>query len=456
MSNQTNYNHDALKVHFAKGFSWNLWGSIVYEATKTLHLFFLMQCCSSAGYGVISSIFSIAYFATYLIDLGAYTTLPPFIAIWTQSKSSFRSCVINYYLIPFSIGFIITIGGLILLLNRHIITAATTGLFIIVPIIIFFESFRTFFRLMLHLLFQSKYIVIFETSFLLLYFSSIWIAYLFFSQPISPYIVFIPHCIDSIAGVLFCSWLLYRYYQQLPDKSNAYPQGLSKRIFATRGFNYLLRLSRHMFTNGFLTPFFAIRFGFKSAGLFYFASTCASSLQSIIKAIMVYSGNAFLANVKDSSLEVKKEAFNILSQKLTAVVVPIIIFLVINYNTILRLTQTHNPTYFTLALAALFFMITTTEFYLILYEQFYIIEEASKNIFLFKVIEMILFYMVIKYLSGSIVSTLLGVVIIRLVSFCIIAVNAFFTWRIKPNLKINPKLITASIILAGIVGYLIP
>jgi len=446
----------SIQAHFAKGFTWNLCGSILYEITKTLHLFFLMRCCSGASYGVIGSIFSIAYFATYLIDLGASNSLPPFIGTWTKNKVSFRKLLINYYLIPFGVGFVTAVAGLLVLLNKHIITPSTTGLFIIIPIIIFFESLRTFFRLMLHIFFKSKYIVIFETSFLCLYFSSIWIAYLGFHIPISPYLVFIPHCVDSIAGVLFCIFMLYRYYQKLPDTQEPLPSGLAKRVIATRCFNYLLRLSRHMFTNGFLTPFFAIKFGFQAAGLFYFASTVASSLQSIIKSIMVYSGNAFLANVKDCSLEIKKYAFNVLSQKLSVVVAPIIIFLIINFNTILRLTQTNNPASTTIALVMLFIMITTTEFFMILYEQFYIIEEATHKIFLFKAIEMVLFAAVVKTMSSSIVSTLIGVILIRLVSFFIIAISAYFQWGIKPNFIPNSKVIAASVVAATIVAYLIP
>lgn len=455
--NQQSLNFDkSIQAHFSKGFVWNLGGSIVYEVTKMLHLFFLMRCCPGAGYGMIGSIYAIAYFATYLIDLGASNSLPPFLGTLTKSKDSFRKLIKNYFLIPFGVGLVLTAGALFYLFNQHMIIKGNIDLFIIILLIIIFESLRTFLRLMLHLFFKSRSVVIFEVILFSMYFSSIWVAYLGFHVPITPYLVFIPHCIDSISGVLFCSFMLYRYYQKLPDTHEPLPVGLTKRIVSTRCFNYLLRLSRHMFTNGLLTPFFAFKFGFYAAGLFYFASTIASSLQAIVKSIMVYSGNAFLANVKDCSLEVKKYAFNVLSQKLAVVVAPVIIFLVINFNTILRLTQTHNPANTTIALIMLFIMITATEFFLILYEQFYIIEEASQKIFLFKALEMVLFAITVKMMSSSIVSTLIGLIIIRLISFFIIAISAFFSWGIKPNFIPSAKVIASSITIATIVAYLIP
>lgn len=445
-----------IQAKFSKGFVWNLSGSILYEITKTLHLFFLMRCSTGDGYGIIGSIFTMAYFATALIDLGASNSLPPFIGIFTKSKESFRKLLIYYYSIPFSMGLFIAFAALLFFFGNNAIVHDFPGLFIIVPLIIIFETIITFFRLMLHLFFKSKYIVIFETIFIFLYFSSIWIAYLGFGASINPYLVLIPHCIDSFSVLTFCSIMLYRHYQKLPSSQELLPTGITKRIVSTRCYNYLLRLSRHMFTNGVLTPFFAYKFGFHAAGLYYFASTFAASLQTIIKSIMVFSGNAFLANVKECSLEVKKYAFGILSQKLATVITPVIIFLAINFKTILHLAQRHDEMNTIIAFILLFILITTTEFFLILYEQFYIIEEASSKIFLFKAVEMILFALAVTTMSESIFSTLIAIIIIRLLSFFIIATSAFFQWGIRPNFIPSAKIIAASITIATIVAYLIP
>lgn len=444
-----------IQVNFARGFNWNLGGSILYEIAKTIHLFFLLRCADSTAYGIIGSIFSLCYFSTFLIDLGATNSLPPIIGTFSQSKETFKKLILNYYLIPFFPAFLVVAGGALWILSHKTITASTMGLYAIIPCIILLECLRSFLRFILHLFFKTKSVIIFEISLLAMYFSSIWISYLGFHVPITPYLVFIPHCTDSIAGVTFCIVLLYRYYKKLPDTAQPLPEGLFARVVSLRWYNYLLRISRHLFTSGILTPFFAYKFGFQVAGLYYFANTFACSLQSIIKSIMVYSGNAFLANVKDCSLEVKKYAFGILSKQLTTVVAPVIIIFLININNIFHLTQTHDATNTTLAFILIFMLITTTEFFLVLYEQFYIIEEASRKIFFLKALEMLLFFVTIKTMSDSITSILFSIVIIRSISFFIIAFSAYFTWGIKPNFKPSPKVVLSSFALAVIVAYLL-
>ena len=268
--------------------------------------------------------------------------------------------------------------------------------------------------------------------------------------------IFIPHLIDSTSAVIIFAFLIRRYYKTLPNSpEHKLPPSLAKRLMTTRLFNYLLRVSKNMFTQNLLTPLFAVKFGLTSAGLFYFASIVISSIQSVVKAVIGYSGNSLLANIKQSPQSVKKEAFNVLSQKLIKLVAPILLFLIINHRGIIKLSYRHDATSYTISLSLLYLIISFTEFFFILYEQFYIIEEAANKLFFFKLFEFAIFYGLI---TSSIVSnpiiTLVGLIVLRLISFFIIAFNAYYLWKIKPNLTTNISYLIICIIISVLVSFL--
>jgi hypothetical protein len=209
-----------------------------------------------------------------------------------------------------------------------------------------------------------------------------------------------------------------------------------------------------MFTSNFLTPLFAIKFGLASAGIFYFASTLANAIQAMVKSVIGYSGNALLASIKESGQAAKKEAFNILCQKLIKLTAPFIIFLAINHKAITTLSSAHTVTSHTISLCLLFLIISFSEFFFILYEQFYIIEEAANKLFFFKLLELSIFYgLITSEVISSPVTTLIGLICIRFVSFTIIAINAYYYWHIRPNLKSNLSYLAGCAALSLIVYF---
>lgn len=107
---------------------------------------------------------------------------------------------------------------------------------------------------------------------------------------------------------------------------------------------------------------------------------------------------------------------------------------------IIKIGKSLNLTESILSIAAIFCVITFSEFFFILYEQFYIVEEESKRFLLFKIIEFILFYfLVLKATQPSIFYTLLTMIFIKIISFTIIASDAYFRWKIILNLKTSKK-----------------
>jgi hypothetical protein len=425
---------------FLSGFKWNLFGSISYESIKALHCFLLLNNLQPHVYGFLGSLFATVYLATYIADFGATNSIPPFSGLFTRSQSNLKQFLLKYSLLP-HIPIVLAAATVFTFLwsKRLTIVDAPPYLFI-VPGLIIFETMRSFLRQFLHTTFQSRITVIVEVALMIGYFAAIWGPHWLFGYPLTLNLIFLPHLLDSILAVSILIFLVIRYRQTLPTTPLDLPTKIGKRLTTTKTFNYLLRVSRNMFTSNFLTPLFASKFGLQSAGMFYFASTLANTTQSIVKAVISYSGGALLANLKDAPQQEKKEAFRLISEKLMHVVAPVIIFLTINHQAVIRLGYSQNITGKTLSLGLLFLIISFTEFFFILYEQFYIIEEASNKLFIFKILEISIFYGLIAFNHNlSLVSTLISVIIIRFMSLSIIAINAFYLWRIMPNFKTNLK-----------------
>ena len=424
-----------LTDQFKKSFRWTLSGSLVYEITKVAHIFALLKLLPATTYGAMGSIFSLIYLTCYISDLGAYNSIPPFVNLTIQNKQSFKRFIFRYTLLP-HLPIIITCALVATYLTATKLTL-TTGMLIIIPSAIILETMRCFLRLLMHTTFHSRRTVLIDLIAFSLFLLTTWIPFLVFKQPITLTSVFLPHLIDSIFAVTVFVICIIRFYRKLPAaETHTLPHDFTKRLITSRLFNYLLRVSRYLFSSNFLTPLFAIKFGLKSAGLFYFAGTFATSLQSILKASIGYSGNALLANLKNSTQPAKKEAFNILWQKLLFFLSPIIIILAVNYQPIARLSHSANTTSYTLSLLLLYFLLPCTEFFAILYEQFYIVEEAASKLFFFKLLELALVYLIITSpITASPAATLLGLIAVRILSFIIIAINAFYTWKITCSIK---------------------
>lgn len=447
----TNINPDIQKK-FQREFRWTLVGSIIYETLKITHCLLLMKLLSNTDYGSMGSLFSLIYLVTYIADLGATNSIPPFLHLFVQCRSTFKSFLIRYSLIPhIPLLLLCATGGTLFAMSK----LPNLPYLIIIPSLIILETIRSFLRVLLHTTFQAKRAVVVELAIFIPYLISIWAPYLIFKSPITLNHIFTPHLIDSIITVGCFSFLVAKFYKTLPiDDSKHLPPTLAKRLLITRLFNYLLRVSRNMFTSNFLTPLFAIKFGLASAGIFYFASILANAIQAMVKSVIGYSGNALLASIKESGQAAKKEAFNILCQKLVKLTAPIIIFLAINHKAIIKLSAAHTTTSHTISLCLLFLVISFSEFFFILYEQFYIIEEAANKLFFFKLLELSIFYgLITSEIISSPATTLVGLICIRLVSFTIIATNAFYYWHIRPSFKSNISYITAWVALSLIVSF---
>lgn len=427
----------AQKFHY--NFRWNLIGSLLYEVAKTAHNYFLFKLFHASIFGLMGSILSLIYLTTKYADFGMTYALPPFFNDSIRSKADFRKILLGYFLLPqLPIICLAAAIGSYFFIHKFCEVNACPSVFV-VPIIIILETLRWFLRHFLHMAFKSRRIVQCEVVSFLTYLISVWaILYIYDFTP-SLNVIFMLHVIESAVIVGLFMGMLFRFYRSLPNVDQAVlPQRFMQRFLEARFFNYTLRISREFFTSNFLTVFFALKFDVTQAALFYFAGTIGTSIQSIVKVAIGYSGNALFANLKHATHAEKKEAFGLLSEKLVRIIVPMLVVMIIVLNWIVCLGQMNNALSVTVAMLLLYLIIIFTEFFFILYEQFYIIEEASKTLFLFKMLEFFVFYgSVLSKSNQSTITSLIAVIGIRLASFACIAIHAFYRWNIRPELSLK-------------------
>lgn len=424
------------QIKFHKSFRWAFAGSLVYEITKTLHNIFLIKLLIPQEYGIISSCLAFTYFLTKFTDLGASSSLLPFFSLIVKSKQNFKSLLFKYYLLPhISLTTIIVIITTALLHQTKLPQPISTTTLYLITIVVILETIRSFLRLFMYTALQTRVVVFIEVATFLGFVLSVWMPYLIFNIPISFNSVFIPHFIESAVSVFFLIIFLMNFYKKLPDKPKNIPSNILSRTLKTKALNYTLRLSREFFSTHFLTPFFAFRFGLEYAGIFYFSTVLAHSIQSVFKVSVGYMGNALFATLKDENSSEKQLAFSILCHKMSRILIPITIFLIINLKNILKHALVSNINTMVFILPLLFLFILIIDFVMTIYEQLYIAEEKAEIFLIFKILEFLIFIALIKLTSAQtpIPIFLIGIIFIKILCFMLVSFNAFKHWKVVPK-----------------------
>ncbi len=408
-------------------------------------------------YGLIASTLSFIYLVTKFADFGASTSILPFFHLFIKSKQNFKRLLFRFYLLPHIPLLLLTAVTASIFLVFYRAPSIDTLTLIAILSTIVLESIRSFLRLFLYTSLECKKTVFIDVASFLFYLTLIWIPYILFNLPITLKSILVFHIVDSLMVTIIFSSLFYKIYKNLPSAEVSLPVKIKNRIINAKVFNYLLRLSREVFTSNFLTPFFALKFGFEYAGLFYLAAVIAHFIQSMFKISVGYLGNAILANLKNSSPHEKQHAFELITRKLSTLLGPLIIILFINHSKILRYANCSNLSTATIGLALLFLTIQIIDFVTSLYEQFYVMEEKSFRLFCYKALEFTIFYIFISYSKHcqTLSTILLGIISIKMLSFAMVSINAYSIWKIKPKFHANPRYLVLSIAIALLAFFIL-
>ncbi len=438
--------YQKLKGQFKSNFLWNCYGIAIFEIVKIIHHFLLLAYFSFQQFGTLGNIYSIIYLTIYFSDLASVISLPPFMTILLKSKKHFKRFLSFYFITTFTFLFpasaLVGWGYRLSFLQNKFAPPA-----IFISALITTEGVRILLRSLIHYMFHSKRVIILENTFTISYYLACWVT-LLVTGSLTLKKLFLLFLINSFLMLLHHAYFLFLKYKNLiivdermvkQDINDA----LYRRVIKLRLSNFFIQIVENFFTGNFLIPLFSFRYGISEGGILKLASMIADSLKSIIRSSIGYTGNAFFAYLKNQSIDVKKEAFRYISERLNNFFYFILLFLGINFKHLVsfKISLSHLTTT-TIIFAFLFLLVVLAENFFLVYRQLYNLEEKSHKYLFFKLLEFVLFYLFVFTNSVKTpVITLISILSIQILSYLLLSYNAKVNWKIKPVFKIKKKML---------------
>jgi hypothetical protein len=423
---------------FLKDFKINLYGSIIFESMKLIHECALFYFLPLSLYGLQGFLFSMIYLTVYFTDLGFVSGLAPFVKDAISSKKNCRQFLLTNITYQFFFLFITGIFALHFTINKFPIL--TPSILIYLLILIFSETVRIFLRTFLHITFTTKPTVLIELSITTSYIIIFWSLY-FYNQHGSLEIIFLPYTITSLLATGSLSYLVSRLYKNLPNDNPIYTGPTLRTIFTTRLNAYALITPKKIFTGNCMVPLLSNALGIEKIALMKIASYIVDSARAIMRATIGFSGNALLSLVSKETTATKRTAFSLIFQKCILIFISffsialIIIPFYNNYHYFLYTTTTKIIFIYTI----LFLVLMLMDQLFVLYEQFYLMEQQAHKILFIRSIELLSFYYFFILYKQVPITFLSICIILRIISFILLTIHAYTTWKLIPQIK-NPYL----------------
>lgn len=405
--------------------------SFLYEILIVLNAFAIMPILGFELYGLLGSILSFVHLSAHFADFGLSNSISPFLHEFLKNKNSWRSLFFYRTVMPhLLIIFLVAILSLFILCSMNF--KIDRSVFVIVFVLIIFESILSFMRQFLYALLDYSVIVaLIEFGLLCLRFALIWGMFFLYESFFSLNLILLLHLLSSCVCLFIFSILIYNNYLQLSDDFYVLQDGLLFRIFVTRANSYFLRISRNIFSIHFLTPLFAVKFGLKIAGFFFFASKLAKIVQSVVKLSIGYSGNGLLASVKQESFIIKQQAFSFLFDKLISLIFTFFFAFIFFSVILIHYELLRDVSLQIIVLSMLFLFVTCFEFFFTLYEQWYINEEVSYLLIPMRLFELLILFCIFCLGNFLPEQILLLLLITRSIHLGIVIIKSQIKWGIN-------------------------
>ena len=408
---------------------WNLFGSAIYEGLRIAHNTILAILFTPQVFGLVGSLFASTFLVVRLSDAGATNTLLPFFGYLERSQHTFKSFFVRRLLLPLFITAPIGAGlaSIFLHTTDHKTLASCA---VILPLLIFSETVRSFLRQFLHLAGQSKQTVLTDHITFCAYVLVCWPILFFVPSMRTPFFVFALFLVDSLIGMGSFLVLTLRFAKTLPLTTTYEPEPPLRNFYLARLYAWLMRICKELFSSNALTPLFAATVGLKQAGLFYFAATLAMALHAMMRSVIGYAGASFFISARKASMPAA-HAFTLVSQKLSSILLVLISFFILSYHDIAKLTHaTAAPSQLTIFFV-LYFAIVVIEFTLLLYEQQYQFEQAGAKALQWRALELILVYVTTRGLVSFQPAPALGCILLAKTGTLIaLALSGYRRWGI--------------------------
>lgn len=419
----SNYSSDAL---YKKNMSWALWGSIAYELLLLVHRSMLFSSMSFSSYGIVVSFLSLVHLISHVADWGATNSIPPLLPYFTYSKRSFNIMLKKYTLVVHMPILIVVTVGALYYFSTHASVMSMPGKVGFLGFLVITESARNFLRQFLYTVQATQQVVSIELGLLIVRIAVLWGVYFFGHYTLSPLILLYSHVIEMlVCNVLFAA-LMHKMYKKLPnDNDSIFPPQFFVTSVRIKFFNYLLRLSRNLFSSNFLTPLLAVHCGLATAGVFYFASKLAHALLSVVKVTIGYSGNGLLAVAKKQSAQTIDRTFYRLNKKILWISAPLMSSFLVTAPLMTSVWYRQELHYHLFMISTLFLLMNIIECFFILYECLFILHHAAGQLFCMKIVELMVFYVAISYWKAtSPYLLLISTILLRSMTLTIVIIQA--------------------------------
>ncbi|MBX9831278.1 hypothetical protein K2X40_04945 [Candidatus Babeliales bacterium] len=426
-----------------------LWGSTLFELMALAHRLALFALLEPKTYGYLVSILSIIHVGNHVADFGASNSIPALFNHFLSSKKNFRTMLFNVTLAPhlplaLATGFIVAFFA-----GSLFKSSATPQHQLMIMTLVVLETMQGFLRRFLYTAQKTKEVVCTELGLFLMRAGTVWFVYFALARQITVMTILYSHLLESIV-MLACFIVLMRtLYAPLPEEDGSVPRAFDWSFVSTKFFNYLLRLSRNIFSTSFLTPLFAVSYGLECARIFHFAGKFAHSLLSVIKITVGYAGGGLLVKTQQDSAPQKASSFSQLNQTLLGVLVPALMLFVGNFYFMSGISTHIN----TCLLSLLFLLLSISEGFFILYENLFIINHATHKLFFLKISELGILYALVHFMhTSSPTFFLASIICLRMSTLALVAQHAYRTWiRHQRTPLVSFNMVKAS--LASVVLY---
>lgn len=428
-----NTTHQKEVLDFNAKARWNLFGSAIYEGLRIAHNTILAILFTPQVFGLVGSLFASTFLVVRLSDAGATNTLLPFFGYLERSQQTFKSFFVRRLLLPVFITAPIGAGlaSIFLHTTDHKMLASCA---VILPLLIFSETIRSFLRQFLHLAGQSKQTVLTDHITFCAYVLVCWPTLFFIPSMRTPFFIFALFLIDSLVGLASFLILTRRFASTLPKTVPHEQEPPLRAFYLARLYAWLMRICKELFSSNALTPLFAATVGLKQAGLFYFAATLAMALHAMMRSVIGYAGASFFISARKVSMPAH-QAFTLVSQKLSSILLVLTSFFVFSYHDITKLTHaTAAPSQLTIFFV-LYFAIVVIEFTLLLYEQQYQFEQAGAKALQWRALELLLVYVTTRgFISFQPVPALTCILLAKTGTLMALALSGYRRWGIHLSL----------------------
>ena len=436
---------------FIKALTWNSSTAFLYKAILLLHQIMLYSVISKTLYGIQSTLFAYIYVIIALTNFGFEDTLLPFFSTFSKNKQQFLQILYHFTLRIIAVAIIsVIVYGIMFIAPgqflQNIRLYCDNRLAIIFALIFFVESIKKSANAMMQLAFLNKQIAFAELGMLISYIAIIWGIY-FSTNSISLFTIFAPMFITASCELMYLSYALFQYYNQLPSITVEPVRIPFILIFKQRIYNYIHQVTKTIFSPNSMTLLFTYMLGFQQAATIkFFTNVITLGYTCIHKTIGVTSG-ATLSAMHHTSFnqiqlifaKITKTYFQFLYS------MGIMVAIIIGYS-----WYTTAITPLMIAQITFFLIIGFLENITLTYEQLFISQHRSKILAIINLCELGLLAPIVYWgvFTHKGLFVLMAFILIKLTFLYVITFLAQRYWRIQPIVHKNIYILMISACIA--------